>query len=447
MSRLDDREIERRRSSLSSRTLVERVRMLKPLRIRDFRLLWAGLTVSMIGDGIYLVAIAWQVYELSNAPTALSLVGVAWTLPIVLFVTVGGVMTDRLDRRRVMISSDAIRGAAIAATAGLSMAGTLELWHLYALVVLVGVGEALFGPSFGAIVPDLVPSEMLTEANSLDQFVRPATLQFAGPAAGGVLIHGLGVDWAFLVDAGTFVVSGACLMLMTARKLPPRRAGTASIFGEMKEGLRFVLAHTWLWATLLSAAVSLLAFWGPQEVLVPFLVKNALGGDASDFGFVLAAGGAGSILAALVMSQRGLPRRHVLFMYVVWAVGVGSVALYGISAQVWQLMAASVVRGAAVTAGLVVWATLMHRLVPAVLLGRVTSLDWFVSIGLVPLSYAVTGPIAGLAGVRPTLLGAGILGALGTLVFLFVPGLRDPERDPRMIDAELRARAPEEVGS
>lgn len=127
--------------------------MLRPLRIRDFRLLRAGLTVSLIGDGICLVAPAWQVYRLSSAPEALSLVGVAWTLPMVLFPTVGGVVTDRFDRRLVMIASEVIRGSAVATTAVLALTGSLQLWHLYGLAVLVGVGESLFGPSFGASVP------------------------------------------------------------------------------------------------------------------------------------------------------------------------------------------------------------------------------------------------------------------------------------------------------
>ena len=144
-----------------------------PLRHRDFRLLWSGMTVSLLGDGIFIVALAWQVYELSDAATALSLVGLAMTIPNVLFLLIGGVVSDRFDRRRVLLAADLIRGLAVAAMGVLSLNGTIELWHLMGLAALYGGGTAFFGPAFDAIVPDLVASDLLIQANSLDQFVRP----------------------------------------------------------------------------------------------------------------------------------------------------------------------------------------------------------------------------------------------------------------------------------
>ncbi|MGH3007605.1 MAG: MFS transporter [Gaiellaceae bacterium] len=154
---------------------------MQPLRIRDFALLYTGMTVSLLGDGIYFVAIAWQVYELSNAPTALSLVGLAWSLPMLVFLLVGGILSDRFDRRLVLIASDIIRGLAIGAVGVLSVTGALELWHVIALVALEGAGQSLFGPAYGAIVPDLVPEEMLVQANSLNQFMEPLGVPSPGP--------------------------------------------------------------------------------------------------------------------------------------------------------------------------------------------------------------------------------------------------------------------------
>jgi len=148
--------------------------MLRPLHIRDFRLLWTGMTASLVGDGVFLVALAWQVYQLSNVPTALSVVGLAISLPHVLFLLIGGVASDRFDRRRVMIAADGARGVAMAALGALSVIGVVQLWHVVALGALYGGGTAFFGPAFDSIVPDLVPTELLGEANSLDQFVRPA---------------------------------------------------------------------------------------------------------------------------------------------------------------------------------------------------------------------------------------------------------------------------------
>lgn len=408
-------------------------RMFSTLRLRDFRLLWTGLTVSLTGDGLYFVALAWEVYRISNAPTAMSAVGLAWTLPLVLFVLVGGIVSDRFDRRKVMIASDVIRGGAVLTMSILSFTGTIQLWHVFVLVAIYGAGEAFFGPAFGAIVPQVVPRDKLVEANALDSLVYPLCFRLLGPALGGwlVAVHGSGI--AFAVDASTFIVSALAVSFM--RRLPVRteqeRITFQSSMIELKEGFRFVRSQPWLWGTLVSAALALLCFWGPLEVLLPYLVKNDLNGSAGDYGAVLAVGGVGAVLTSLAVGSRGYPRRFITFMYVMWGVGIGLVGFYGVSTQIWQMYMVSFVSGGAVAAGLIVWKTTMHRLVPEALMGRVTSLDWFISVGLVPLSFGITGPIAEAVGVRTTMVGAGILATALTMAFLFVPGVRDPERTPR----------------
>lgn len=406
------------------------VKILRPLRIRDFALLWAGMTISLLGDGIYFVAIAWQVYELENSPAALGLVGLASTLPLALFVLFGGVVSDRFDRRKVLIVSDVVRGLAIAAIGVLSVAGVVELWHVVALVAVYGTGDALFGPAFGSIVPDVVPQNLLVEANSIDQFVRPFAFRLAGPALGGLVIAGVGVGWAFLIDALTFVASAVAVGLMKSRPLPERaRATLRSAFTDIAEGFRFVRAHVWLWGTLMAAAVSLLAYMGPAQVLVPFIVKNKLGGGAADLGLIYAVGGVGSIVAALAIGQIGLPRRHMTFMYIGWTLAVLGPLGYALSTTTWHAMVVSFVQWGGVTMGMVVWMTLLHRLVPAELLGRVTSFDWQISIGLVPISFVLTGWVADRIGADPTLFWGGLIGAVVTAAFLFLPGMRDTERD------------------
>jgi MFS family permease len=392
------------------------------------------MSVSLLGDGIYFVAIAWQVYELSNAPTALSVVGVAWTLPTVALLLAGGVLSDRFDRRTLMVVSDLVRALAIGVIGALSVTGTLELWHLLVLVAVYGAGDALFGPAFNAIVPDIVPREHLVQANSIDMLMRPLGSQLAGPALGGLLVAAFGAGTAFLVDAASFLVSAGCLLAIAPRPLPVREV-RASALREVAEGFTFVRSHVWLWGTLAAAAVSILCFYGPMEVLLPFVIKNDLDGSSADFGLALASAGVGSILAAIVMGQRSLPRRHITVMYVGWAAAVGLVGVWGIATDLWQIMLASVVRGIGMTVGLVIWMTLMHTLVPRELMGRVTSLDWFVSIGLVPVSFALTGPIAAEIGARETLVGAGVLGGAITLAFLFLPGMRASERLPRVVPA------------
>ena len=392
--------------------LSDRVRILRPLRHRDFRLLWTGMTASLIGDGIFLVALAWQVYELSNVPTALSIVGVAMTLPQILFLLIGGVVSDRFDRRWVMIAADAIRALSVAALGVLSISGALELWHIMIVAATFGAGTAFFGPAFDAIVPQLVPGADLNQANSLDQFIRPAAARMLGPAVGGWLIGiwGGNPGPAFLIDALTFVLSIACVARMRARDVDRSADGTKTAFQDVKEGFRFVRSRVWLWGTFLAATLAYLIFWGPSEVLLPFIVKNDMHGSASDLGFILALGGVGAMFAAVVMGNRNMPRRHITFMYGVWTLSTLAVAGYGLARFPWQAMVACFVFNALEGAGTIVWATTKGRLVPERLLGRVSSFDWFISIGLVPLSFAITGPVAGVFGARATLVGAGILG-------------------------------------
>ena len=403
-----------------------RVNLLAPLRHRDFRLLWTGMTISLLGDGIFFVAMAWQAYELWNAPAALSLLGIGMTVPMIAFLLPAGVLSDRLDRRSLMLCADVGRAVVIAVLAALSLTGLLTFWELVALVALYGVGTAFFTPAFEAIVPDIVPAPDLAAANSLDQFVRPITLRLAGPALGGALVASVGTGAAFAVDAATFVASAVAVFMMQP-PAHPRSEHVASSFGAVKEGLRFVRGRVWLWGTLLSAAIAYLAFMGPAEVLLPYVVKNDLHGSAGDLGLVFAAGGIGAVGAALFMGQRGHPRRDVTFMYAAWTLATLAVAGYGLATASWQLMVACLLFNALETAGTIVWATIKQRHVPASMLGRVSSLDWLISIGLLPLSFAITAPIAALIGAQATLIGAAAVGGVFTLGALFLPGMRTIE--------------------
>ena len=383
------------------------------------------MTVSLLGDGLYMVAIAWQVYTLSNAPTALAVVGVAWTAPQVLLLLLGGVVSDRFERRLVLMLSDAIRGSAIAVLGVLSVTGTLELWHAVVLVAVYGAGGAVFAPAFTGIVRDVVPRDLLLEANSLDQFVRPLCVRLIGPALGGVLIGLAGAGAAFLVDAGTFAVSAAAFLLMRTRSLPDASV-KPSLRREVVEGITYVRSRTWLWATLGAVTVSLLFFLGPVYVLMPYVVKNSLDGGAGGLGLIFAAGGVGAIAAALFRGQLGLPRRPLAVVYVAWTATAFSLIGYALAGAVWQAMIVSFFSVACLTTGGIVWTTVLQRTVPGRMIGRISSLDWVLSLGLAPLSYALTGPIADEFGARTTLLWAGVVGGVVlVLVFLCVPGVRD----------------------
>jgi MFS family permease len=398
----------------------ERARLLAPLRHRDFRLLWSGMAVSLVGDGIFLIAVAWETYVLWNAPAALSIVGIGMTVPTVVFLLVGGVLSDRHDRRLLMLWADVVRAAAVACLAALVFADALRLWELVALVAVYGCGTAFFTPAFEAIVPDLLPAEDLAAANSLDQFVRPIALRLLGPALGGWLVAA-GAGLAFTVDAVSFAASAVAVLLLRPRKRAS--AEHASHGTAVREGLDFIRRRVWLWGTLVAAAGAYLVFLGPSEVLLPYMVKNELHASARDLGLVFAAGGVGAVGAAVWMGQRGHPRRDVTVMYATWTLATLAVAGYGLATAAWQLMAACLVFNALETAGTIVWATVKQRHVPSTMLGRVSSLDWLISIGLLPISFALTAPVAAAIGVRATLVGAGLVGAGITLAALFLPGM------------------------
>lgn len=413
--------------------LAESLRLLAPLRLRGFRILWAGMTISLVGDGVTLIAIAWQVYQLSNVPTALGITLMAMSVPQILLLLFGGFVSDRFERCRVMLFADLVRGCALLVMGVLSIAGVLEIWHMAAIAAVYGAGNAFFGPAFDALVPDLVPDELLAQANSLDHFVRPVSARLVGPALGGWIIATVGVGWAFILDAASFAVSIACLLQLGQLQTAPQadvEPDSGSIWTEIREGFSFVRCNVWLWGTFSAATLGYLIFLGPAELLLPYLVKNDLSGSASDLGTVFAMGGLGAITASIVMSQRGMPNRNMSFIYIAWSLSTLAVAGYGLARFPWQLMLTCFAFNAFETAGQIVWLTTKQSLVPTSLLGRVSSLDWLISIGLMPLSYALAGPVATWLGTRTTLIGAGLLGSVITFAFLFLPGMRSPEKLP-----------------
>lgn len=405
-------------------------RLLRPLRRRDFALLSVGSIVSLVGDGFFHVALAWQVYSISNVPTALSIVFLGISIPSVGLVLVGGVFADRYDRRKLMVAADLVRAGALCGIALLSAAGVLQVWHIAALVVFVGAGDAFFNPASTAFLPDLVSDEDIPSANAFAGMYRPITVRMVGPALAGLVVAAFGPAPAFAIDAGSFVLSAAIIWSIRAR--PALRAtvdhSLRATLAELREGFRYTRSQAWIWATLVSAMFSLLVFIGPIEILVPYVIKNRLALGPEALGLIFAVGGIGSLVMSIVIGVAGIPRRRVTVMYIGFAAGVGATAFYGAMTSLWQALVISFVLQASFMLGQVIWTTMLQQLVPRHLLGRVSSLDWMMSLGLVPVSYALTGPVSAALGPDRTLIAAGVLGAILMSALLFVPGVRDPER-------------------
>jgi MFS family permease len=408
--------------------------MLRVFDDRDFTLYWLGSIVSLLGDGIYFVAIAWEVYHLSNRPSALAYIGVAWTLPQLASLLFAGAISDRLDRRRVMMVASATSGLAIGGIAALTLLGAVTLWQLWILVAVHGVGVALFIPAAGAFVPEIVPAERLVEANVLRQFIRPLTLRLVGPALGGVLVAAMGPGQAFLVDSLSFLIALTAIAMIRPR--PRARSESTRLSQEVLAGLRFIGSERWLWVSLIAAAAWLLVYVGPLEVLLPFLVRNKISPDARALGLVFAAGGVGAMTFAYVVGHKGLPQRALVLMYAVWSLSMFALATLGLATALWQAMLASFFIFGLLSTGEIVWQTMLQRRVPNELLGRVASVDWFASAALVPISFVLTGPIAGAVGAAKTVLGAGLIGGALMAALIALPTIRAPEAAER---AQLHA--------
>jgi DHA3 family tetracycline resistance protein-like MFS transporter len=240
------------------------------------------------------------------------------------------------------------------------------------------------------------------------------------------LIEVLGVGYAFAADAGTFVFSACAVLLMRSHGRALKQAG-GTVFGDIKVGFRYIRMRTWLWGTFAAAAITYLLFMGPTEVLLPFIVKNDLHSGAGQLGLIFAVGGVASVAAAIAIGQTGLPKRDITWMYITWTVATLAIAGYGLGSTVFVLMVASMLFNGLETVGQIIWSTAKQRHVPPELLGRVSSLDWLISIGLLPVSFAVTGPAAAAIGAKETMVVAGVLGAVVTLAALFLPGMRAVE--------------------
>ena len=398
---------------------------LRPLRHRDFRLLWTGLAVSLIGSGLWLVALAWQVIELGGGPTELSLVTALYSVGLLAFVLVGGIAADRLPQRLVMLAADLVRAAILLVLGWLSLTGDLRIWHLAAGGLVVGAGEAFFIPSYTAILPHLLPESELLAANGLEGTLRPLAQDATGPVLGGVAVAALSPGVAILTGGLTYLVSAGCLLAMNVRPAKGARTATglASVFADLREGFGYVRRTSWLWATLLFALALVLFIVGPLEVLLPFAIRDNLGGGADEYGLALAAFGVGGAAGALAISSRRLPRRYLTVMILMWGLGSLPFAVVGVAEAFWVMFAALFVVGATYTAAMVIWGTLLQRRVPDGLRGRVSSLDFFVSLALMPVSMAIAGPAGAAFGLAAVFLVAGFVPVLLAAAAILVPRL------------------------
>jgi predicted MFS family arabinose efflux permease len=399
-------------------------RYFAPLQHRDFALLWSGQAVSQLGDGVFTVTLALEALRVDRNPTGLSYVLAARLIPALLFTLLGGVIVDRFPRRTALLASDAAQGAAATAITILAATHNVNLVGLVLMALVFGLGDAVFFPASMAITPELVPGGQLVGASALNQTSTQLARVLIGPAAGGIIVGFLGTAWGFGIDAASFAVSVAALVMMRGGQAPPDRESSSPI-AEFREGLRFLFSERWLWTTELGASVGNFVAFSPLGALVPLLVKQVLDGNGIALGLILAAGGLGGVLASVLLGHRDPPRRRLLALWIGWGLSGAGVLGLGLVPNLWLAGGVAFVTYGLDAYGSVLYDPLIQQGVPAELLGRVASVNYVLSFALSPLGLVAAGALAEAIGVRTTLVIGGGITALTTLI-PFLPGVKDP---------------------
>ena len=386
----------------------------RPFLSPQYRLLIGALSLSIFGSGMWLVGIVFQVRELGGGPIELSFVATGNALGMVGAVLLGGVAADRIPQKRILIVVEAAKFFAIGLGATLALTGTLEIWHLAVISLLLGVGDGFFYPAYSALLPAILPADHLLAANGFEGVLRPALMQAAGPALASTLIAAFSPGAVFAVVALSQVFAVVVLSLL--RPTAVRRDlgeveshALRGVFADIRGGFAYMVRTPWLLATLLYALLLVLVIIGPIEVLLPFAVTRQTGGGPLEYAIVLAAFGAGGVVGSIIVASLPLPRRYLTIMNLLWGAGCLPLAVIGFTSQLWVMAVAVFIVGFCFQAATVIWGTLLQRRVPSDLLGRVSSLDFFVSLAFMPISMALAGPVGELIGIAPTFLVAGIV--------------------------------------
>jgi MFS family permease len=366
---------------------VKPPRILEPLRHRDFRLLWTGQTLTLLGSFVSQVAYPFQIFQLGGSALELGALASIFTGSSLVFLLLGGAIADRVPRRRLIVITELASGLISGSIALLGYAGALQIWHLYVGVALFGAATSFSVPAIGALIPELVPEEILVPGNAIRGMSRQAS-RTGGPVIGGLLVALAGPAAAFAFDALTFFVSALAVLLIRARSILASKAST-SILADIREGFAFVFATQWLWVTIFGWSLINAGFIAAFVVGLPLLVTKTLGMGAVAFGFITAAMGVGEAVGAALISQVRV-RRVGLAIYLFGVMSGVGLLVYGLAPTLPGALIAGWILGFSFVCFGVLWESALQRHVPRQMLGRVTSVDWF--------GGGLLGPVAPIAG-------------------------------------------------
>jgi MFS family permease len=399
------------------------VSRLGPLRHREFRLLFAGRTISMAGSAMAPVALAFAVLDLTGSTTDLGLVLAARQIPVILLLLFGGVWADRLPRHHVMVASNLVSGASQAVVAALLLTGRAQIWQLALLAAMNGASSAFFFPASNGVIPQTVTTPMLQQANAMLRLALNAT-NITGAAIGGILVALTNPGTAIAIDAVSYFAAAACIGAM--RLTAAERTPGSTVLHELREGWHDFWSRTWLWVIVLQFGIVNAFESGAVQVLGPGIAKDDLGGPAA-WGAILTATSLGLILCGFMM-MRWRPRR-ILFTatLAVFPLALLLIAL-AIPAPLPVVIACAFAAGFFVEIFGVLWDTSMQQEIPPEKLSRLYSYDALGSWVLIPVAYVALGPISDAVGTRTTLLGCAVLTLAATAPVLLSRDVRTLER-------------------
>jgi MFS family permease len=388
--------------------------LLRPFRVSDFRFLFTGESVSVLGDQFHFVALAWLTLQLTGSGLALGSVLMVAAIPRAVFMLLGGALSDRWSPRSLMLYSNAIRAVLVGIVAFLVLTEQAQLWQLYVMAGIFGVVDALFYPAMSAILPMLVDEETLPPANALMQGSQQFA-QLIGPALAGVVVALIKTGPAFVFDAVSFAIAAVALFFVVGGRRAAKRADSStsdappSVLATIRDGFHYAWSDPAVRSLVFLTASFNFAFTGPLSVGIPFMADHTLGGGSATFGILLSGFGAGALVGAVAAgSISRVPRLGTVVLLIGVGLGVG-LGLLGIAPTV------AVAFGLTAAMGLGIGFTNVHvvswlqaRTAPD-MRGRLMSMVMLGSIGLAPVSYAIAGAIVDLG---PIPLMFGVAGAI-----------------------------------
>jgi MFS family permease len=396
------------------------------LRERNVRYLVASGAVDALGNNMAAVALAFAVLEIGSAAD-LGYVFLAREIPIVVFLLAGGVWADRVSRKALLVLGGLATGSSQATTAILFLTHNATIWRVALLQTVFGVAGAFTRPASTGLISQAVSHAHLQEANALLDLSR-SSLRVIGPALGGLIVVVANPGWALAGDAASFFVMAA--LYLQLRIAPTERPPRTRMLHELREGWSEFAARSWLWTMVASFGLFQLTLFPALLVLGPTVAKFHLGG-AGVWGLILAFQGVGSIIGGLV-ALRLHPSRPLVAATLLCVPTALLLALLGAVAPVPVLCAAGLLAAVGLTSGDIIWFTTFQLEVPDHLMSRLSSFDWFGSVALNPLGYALVGPLANALGVATTLYLAAALNAAISLTVAGTPAIRRVQRRARV---------------